>query len=61
MTPVRSGKTRFLGVRMEPETIERLEKLAKKMSQPGLELSLSDAVRMALLSGLETLEKKSKK
>lgn len=46
-----------LSVRLKPETIERLDAVAAKMSRPGLEVTRTDVVRMALDVGLRQMEK----
>jgi predicted DNA-binding protein len=47
-------------VRLENEVIIRLDALIKKMSRPGLRLSRTDIIRMALAEGLPILEKESR-
>ena len=44
-------------VRLENEVIARLDALVEKMSRPGLRLSRTDIIRMALAEGLTILEK----
>ena len=44
-------------VRLENEVITRLDALIDKMSRPGLRLSRTDIIRMALAEGLPILEK----
>lgn len=44
-------------VRLETEVITRLDVLVEKMSRPGLRLSRTDIIRMALAEGLPILEK----
>ena len=44
-------------VRLESEVIARLDALVEKMSRPGLRLSRTDIIRMALAEGLPILEK----
>jgi predicted DNA-binding protein len=56
MSPRIAGKTVQLAVRLEAEVMDRLDTLAKRLSRPGLELSRTDAVRMAILEGLPRLE-----
>jgi len=43
-------------VRITAPTVKRLDDLAKSMSRPGLTVSRSEAVRVALLQGLDSLE-----
>ncbi len=56
MSPKSTGKTGQLVVRLEPEFLERLDTLAKRLSQPGLTLGRSDVVRMIITEGLPRLE-----
>jgi len=44
-------------VRLENETVARVDALVEKMSRPGLRLSRTDIIRMALAEGLPILEK----
>jgi predicted DNA-binding protein len=44
-------------VRLEAEVIARLDAIATKMSRPGLEVTRTDALRIALMTGLEVIEK----
>jgi hypothetical protein len=45
-----------LDIRADALTLERVDRLAARMSMPGAELTRSDAARAALLRGLEILE-----
>jgi hypothetical protein len=45
-----------IAVRFEPSVVARLEALARKLSRPGLPLSRADALRVALMTGLEQIE-----
>lgn len=45
-----------IAVRFDPAVVARLEALARKLSRPGLPLSRSDALRVALMTGLEQIE-----
>ncbi len=56
MTPVRTGRTLQVTVRLEHDVADRLDVLAQKLSRPGLELSRSDAIKIAILAGLPGLE-----
>lgn len=44
-------------VRLENDVIARVDALVEKMSRPGLRLSRTDIIRMALAEGLPILEK----
>jgi len=45
-------------VRVDDDTMERLARLAKRLSDvvPGINVSFADAVRVAILRGLDLLE-----
>lgn len=45
-----------IAIRFEPSVVARLEALARKLSRPGLPLSRADALRVALMTGLEQIE-----
>ena len=45
-----------LDLRADPDLIERIERLAARMSKPGAEVSRSGAARVALLRGLDAIE-----
>ena len=57
--PTRNTDT-TLAVRVSWETVARIDKLATRNSKPGLTATRTDAHRMALLAGLEMLEKLEK-
>jgi hypothetical protein len=44
-------------VRLSSEIVQRIDVLADRISQPGLTVSRSEALRYAILRGLEALEK----
>jgi predicted DNA-binding protein len=44
-------------VRLDPELIARLDAVATKLSRPGLEVTRADAIRIALATGLQVIEK----
>ena len=44
-------------VRLDPELLDRLDAIAVKLSRPGLNVTRADAIRIALLTGLEKIEK----
>ena len=58
-----SGNTPILAIRLDSATQERLEALAKRMSeeQPGLTFTRSAVIRVVLHRGLEEDEKKAKR
>ncbi len=43
-------------VRLSHETVERIDRLAERISQPGLTVTRSEALRLAILRGLDVLE-----
>ena len=43
-------------VRLPHATVQRIDDLAERMSQPGLNVSRSEALRVALHRGLDALE-----
>lgn len=48
--------TKMLSIRVDASAFDRLDALAVKLSRPGLDLSRSDAARIALETGIEALE-----
>jgi hypothetical protein len=48
-----------LDIRVDAPTIDRVARLAARLSVPGAELTRSDAARACLLRGLEALEGES--
>lgn len=58
MTPRITGKTEQLAVRVEHDTIARIDGLADRLSAPGLKLTRADVVRMALAEGVTVLEQR---
>ncbi|MGA7742812.1 MAG: hypothetical protein WBP56_20585 [Polyangia bacterium] len=46
-----------IAVRLDAETLRRLDLLAKKLERPGLPVSRTGALRAALAQGIEVLEK----
>jgi predicted DNA-binding protein len=44
-------------VRLDPELLVRLDAVATKLSRPGLEVTRADAIRIALATGLQAIEK----
>jgi predicted transcriptional regulator len=43
-------------VRLSHDTVGRIDRLAERISQPGLTVSRSEALRLAILRGLDALE-----
>jgi predicted transcriptional regulator len=56
MSPTKTGKTEQLTVRLDHETVTRIDGLAKRMSHPGLEIGRADVLRMAVADALPRLE-----
>lgn len=48
-------------LRLSADVVERIDALAQRSSQPGLTVSRSEAVRLAILVGLDVLEKERHK
>ena len=46
-----------VAIRLERSVVERLDLLAAKLSQPGLSITRTDALRVALHKGLEAFAK----
>jgi len=51
------GPTQQIAVRLDADVIGRLDAISGKMSRPGLEVTRTDAIRIALLTGLQAIEK----
>jgi hypothetical protein len=47
-----------LGIRVDAETLKRLDALRDLPSIPGVEISRADIARAAILAGLDVLEKR---
>ena len=45
-----------LDIRADQETLDRIDRLAARLSRPGAELTRSDATRAAVLRGLDAME-----
>jgi len=54
-----STETTQVAVRLAPDLLRRLDAAARKLSRPGLELTRADAIRIALETGLQSIEKES--
>jgi hypothetical protein len=52
-----SAETTQVAVRLAPDLLRRLDAAARKLSRPGLELTRADAIRIALETGLQSIEK----
>jgi hypothetical protein len=53
----KSGGTQ-IGVRLDEQTVGRLDTLKANLSLPGLDLGRADVARAAIIAGLEVLERK---
>jgi predicted transcriptional regulator len=51
------GPTQQVAVRLDADVIGRLDAIASKLTRPGLEVTRTDAIRIALLTGLAAMEK----
>ncbi len=47
------------GFRLEPELLKRIDAVAKALSEPGREMTRTDAARMALFAGLPLVEERA--
>lgn len=47
-------------IRLDDATLERVDKVAARLTRPGLELTRTDALRVCLLTGLEALEREAR-
>jgi len=56
-TAKEKGPTVQTAVRLEAVVIARLDAIATKMCRPGLEVTRTDALRIALMTGIEVIEK----
>jgi hypothetical protein len=50
-------KTTQVAVRLSADLLRRLDGAARKLSRPGLEITRADAIRIALETGLVSIEK----
>jgi predicted DNA-binding protein len=48
-------------IRIPESLLERIDKVAERMSQPGTQITRADVHRQAIYGGLEVLEKELKK
>lgn len=55
--PKESDRQVQVAVRFPSEWLDRLDKLAQTFSHPGLALTRTDAIRMALARGLDEMER----
>jgi 5-methylcytosine-specific restriction enzyme subunit McrC len=63
-TPVENsagGAKQQVVIRLEREIVDRLEALAAQLAKPGLKITRTDAVRVALIAGLDALSAKKAK
>jgi predicted transcriptional regulator len=49
------------GIRLSESLVERVDRIAEAMSQPGLTLTRSDVLRMAVHKGVDQLEAEREK
>jgi len=50
-----------ISIRVPPEWLQRADAIAAKMARPGLEMTRADVLRMALVQGLDSVEREVKK
>ncbi len=53
------GPTQQIAVRLDADVIGRLDAIASKLTRPGLAVTRTDAIRIALLTGLQAIEKET--
>ena len=51
------GPTAQIGMRLDHELVARIDAVAAKLSRPGLALTRADALRIAIETGLEKIER----
>lgn len=51
------GETTQVAIRLDADTLARLDALAARLSRPGLALTRTDAIRIALATGLDAAER----
>jgi len=49
------------GIRLSDSLLGRIDKLVERMSEPGLQLTRADILRLAVFRGVEQLEAEKKK
>jgi len=49
------------GIRLPENLIERIDKIAKRMSRPGIDVTRAEVLRLAATMGVERLEKEGKR
>jgi predicted DNA-binding protein len=48
-------------IRLPQSLLDRLDRLAEKMSQPGMKITRTEVLRLALFKGVDQLEAEGKK
>jgi len=57
-TPTKDkAATQQVAVRLDGDVISRLDAIAGKLTRPGLAVTRTDAIRIALMTGLESMER----
>ena len=56
-TTSKDKPTHQIAVRLDADVIGRLDAISAKLSRPGLAVTRTDAIRIALLTGLQAIEK----
>jgi hypothetical protein len=51
-----AAPARLVAIRLAPEVIARLDVVAATLTRPGLEATRTDALRVALMTGLQAIE-----
>ena len=50
-----------IAIRLDGDLVVRLDALASKLSRPGLEVTRTDAMRVAIATGLDTIDGERKR
>ena len=56
-TTSKDKPTHQVAVRLNADVIGRLDAIAAKLTRPGLAVTRTDAIRIALMTGLESMER----
>ena len=59
--PTTTSYTTQVAVRLDHKMVARLDNIAKRMSRPGLTISRSDVVRLAIVAGMPIVARERRK
>lgn len=51
----------MISIRLDPTLLQRMDKIADRMSQPGMRVTRTEVFRLAAFKGVEQLESEQKK